>query len=120
MQFQMDPKRTTKRIIQYFNCRQRGSHVSEICESQSWCTICGFEHPTNRHRENLCQEKHEHAKDCIPSIELYCVNCGKDHTVFDRRCKMYQELWKKTEQTQLVMKLLLLTMTMGHPLWGDK
>ena len=60
MYFKMDPKRTTK--IQCFNCQQWGSHVSKICKNQSWCAICGYEHPTNRHEEYVCQEKHEHTK----------------------------------------------------------
>ena len=33
MYFKMDPKRTTKRIIQCFNCQQWGSHVSKICKN---------------------------------------------------------------------------------------
>ena len=36
MYFKMDPKRTTKRFIQCFNCQQWGSHVSEIGKNQSW------------------------------------------------------------------------------------
>ena len=32
MCFKMDPKRTTKRIIQCFNCQQWGSHLSKICK----------------------------------------------------------------------------------------
>ena len=94
MYFKMDPKPTTKRIIRCFNCQQWGSHVSKICKNQSWCAICSYEHPTNRHKENKCHEKHEHAKDCIPPIEIYCVNCGKDHTAFDENYEMYQEMWK--------------------------
>ena len=94
MYFKMDPKRTTKRIIQCFNCQQWGSHVSKICKNQSWCAICCYEHPTNRHKEYVCQEKLEHTKDCIPPNEIYCVNCGKDHTAFDKNCEMYQEVWK--------------------------
>ena len=91
----MDPKRTTKRIIQCFNCQQWGSHVSKNCKNQSWCAICGYEHPTNRHKEHVFQEKHEHTKDCTPPNELYYVNCGKDHTAFDKNCEKYQEMWKK-------------------------
>ena len=95
MYFKMDPKRTTKRITQCFNCQQWGSHVSKICRNQSWCAICGYEHPTNPHKEYICQEKQEHAKDCIPPNEIYCVNCSKYHTAFDKNCEMYLELWKK-------------------------
>ena len=64
MYFKMDPKRTTKRIIQCFNCQQWGSYVSRLCKNQSWCAICGYEHPTNRHKEYVFQEKHEHTKGC--------------------------------------------------------
>ena len=95
MYFKMDPKRTTKLIIQCFNCQQWGSHVSKNCKNQSWCAICGYEHPTNRHKEYVCQEKHEHTKDCSPPKEIYCVNCGKHHTASDKNCEMYQESWKK-------------------------
>ena len=34
MYFKMDPKRTTERIIQCFNCQQWGSYVSKICKNQ--------------------------------------------------------------------------------------
>ena len=61
--FKMDPKRTTKRIIQCFNCQQWGSYVSKFCKNQSWCAICGYEHPTNCHKEYVCQEKHEPTKN---------------------------------------------------------
>ena len=42
MYFKMDPKHTTERIIQCFNCQQWGSYVSKICKNQSWCAICGY------------------------------------------------------------------------------
>ena len=54
MYFKMDPKRTTQRIIQCFNCQQWGSQVSKICKNHSWCAICGYEYPTNRHKEYVC------------------------------------------------------------------
>ena len=95
MYFKMDPKRITKQIIQCFNCQQWGCHVSKTCKNEMWCAICGYEHPKNRHKENVCHEKHEHTKDCTPPTEIYCVNCGKDHTAFDKNCEMYQEMWKK-------------------------
>ena len=57
MYFKMDPKRTSKRTIQCFNCQQWDSHVSKVRENQSWCAICGCEHPSNRHKEYVCQEK---------------------------------------------------------------
>ena len=84
----MDPIRTTEQIIQCFSCHQSGSQVSKSCEKQSWCV-------TNRHKDYVCQEKHEYAKDCIPPKVMYCVNCGKDQTAFDKNCKMYQKMWKK-------------------------
>ena len=46
-------------------------------------------------------KKHEKTKDCIPPIEIYYVNCGKDHTAFDKTCEMYQELWKKLNRVNL-------------------
>ena len=33
--------------------------------------------PTNCHKEYACQEKQEHAKDCIPLKETYSVNCAR-------------------------------------------
>ena len=83
------------RIIQCFNCQQWGGYVSKGCKNQSSCSICCYEHPTTRHKEYVCQEKHEHAKHCIPPNESYCVNCGKDHTAFDKNCEMYREMRKK-------------------------
>ena len=95
MYFKMDPKRPTKRVIQCFNCQQWGSHVSKICRNESWCAICGYEHPANRHKEHVCHQKHEHTNDCLPPTEIYCVNCGKGHTAFDKKCEVYQEMFNK-------------------------
>ena len=94
MYFKMDPKRTTKRNIQCFNCQHWGSHVSKICKNQSFCAICCYEHPTTRHKESVCQEKHERTKDCLPLNEIYCVNCDKDHTDFDKNCEMTRNCGK--------------------------
>ena len=95
MYFKMDLNRITKRTIQCFNCQQCGSHVSKICKNEIVVCHLWLRAPKNRHKEYVCQEEHEHAKYCIPPNEIYCVNCGNDHTTFDEFFEMYQEMWKR-------------------------
>jgi hypothetical protein len=67
-----------KSPTQCFNCNKFG-HIASNCQSSTVCSKCSGDH-----RHDSCTGTH-----------LKCVNCGKNHSAFDRICESYKVAKRK-------------------------